>query len=278
MKALLFLVLLWGGLATSCAAGFNETFAVVLIDNATEAQLGEFPLPRSRIAAAAERAADLKAKAVVLKFFYDLPKSPAEDGPLANSLKRLPVLLQACLNETETSPNPFPQRFILTNLNADMSLSGRSGWIPLPTLASNAHDIGFVDLDGDVATAVPMLERYQEQVVKTLVLCCLEAATGGKAVIDPGKKLTLANGNTLPLDFQNRVPAKLPSKDELSYIPFHIFIAGKTPAKRVAGKVLIIGYDGEKIPVVQTPVGPVRAHRLFVRQLRTVWDRIEPAR
>jgi CHASE2 domain-containing sensor protein len=240
MKALLFLVLLWGGLATACAAGFSETFAVVLIDNATEAQLGEFPLPRSRIAAAVERAADLKAKAVVLKF--------------------------------------FPKKFVLTNLNADVSLSGRSGWIPLPSLATNAHDIGFVDLDGDVATAVPMLERYQDQVVKTLVLCCLEAATGGKAVIDPGKMLTLANGTTLPLDPQNRVPAKLPTKDELNYIPFHNFIAGKTPAKDLAGKVVIIGYDGEKIPVVQTPVGPVRAHRLFVRQLRTVWDRIEPAR
>jgi hypothetical protein len=277
MKALLLLALLWGGLPTARAAGFDEAFAVVLIDNQTEAQLGDFPLPRSKIAAAVERAADLKAKAVVLKFFYDLPKASTEDEPLAKSLKRLPVLVQACLNETETSPNPFPEKFILPNLTAEVSLSGRSGWIPLPTLASNAHDIGFVDLDGDVATAVPMLERYQEQVVKTLVLCCLEAATGGKAVIDPGKKLTLANGNTLPLDFQNRVPAKLPSKDELSYIPFHIFIAGKTPAKRVAGKVLIIGYDGEKIPVVQTPVGLVRAHRLFVRQLRTVWDRLEPA-
>lgn len=278
MKTLLLLVLLWSGLIAVHAASFDETLTVVLIDNQTEAQLGEFPVPRSKIAAAVERAADLKAKAVVLKFFYDQAKSSAEDGPLNKSLKRLPVIVQARIDDAEPSPNPFPNKFILTGLNADVSLSGRSGWIPLPTLASNAHDVGFVDLDGDVATAVPMLERYQDHTVKTLVLCCLEAATGGKAVIDPGKKLTLANGKTLPLDARNRVPAKLPTKDELSYIPFHTFIVGTTPAKEVAGKVVIIGYDGAKIHSVPTPSGPLRAHRLFLQQLRVVWDRIEPTK
>jgi hypothetical protein len=256
------------------AAAFEDDFIVVFIDAQTEAKYGAFPLDRGLIADAIDELAAAKAKGVVLKFFYDQPKDAASDGRLAKSLTKLPVALQARLDETEAKPNPLPVRFTLPTINAETAVSGLSGWIPLPLLAGQAKAIGFVDFS---SATVPMLETYQGQTVKSLILCSIELATGKPASITPGKSLSFGE-QSLRLDSKNQITAKLPKTDALKYIPFHTLLDKSTPASALAGKVVIIGYDGSKIHSLETSLGKVKAHRLFVYSLKGVYEqmRVKP--
>jgi hypothetical protein len=76
------------------------------------------------------------------------------------------------------------------------------------------------------------------------------------------------------VDDRNCVTAKLPPKDDLSYIPFNEFLAGEIPNGGIKGKIVIIGYDGPHIQTVSTSIGPIRAHRFFVYVLQSVYERL----
>jgi hypothetical protein len=251
-------------------ASFRDDFAVVFIDAASEARYGAFPFDRSLVAQAIRQAADLGAKGVVLKFFFDQPKAEAGDSLLAAALTNLPVLLQARIDDTEPHPNPLPDRFTLPEVKAQTVISGRSGWLPIPRFIANARDVGFVDF---ASTQVPRLETYQSRTVKSLVVCCIELATDKSAVMGPNGTMKFGT-NELRLDARNCVTARLPAKDDLAYIPFNQFLAGETPAKQIKGKVVIIGYDGPGIQSFDTAIGPVKAHRLFVYDLQSIYEQV----
>ena len=254
------------------ASSFSDAFTVVFIDAASEAKYGPFPLDRAYIAKAVQKAAELQARGVVLKFFYIEPRTKTGDDALAQSLTNLPVLLQGCIDESETHPNPLPARFIMPDRKIQTLISGKSGWIPIPPFAEKAYDVGFVDAD---ATRVPLVEGYQEHIVKSLVLCSLELATGERAVLHPGKKIDFGK-QELKLDDQNCIGRKLPAKDELAYVPFDAFLTEKIPSRLVKDKVIILGYDGAKIHSLPTAIGPVRAHRVFVYDLQNAYEQIKP--
>jgi len=257
------------------AAAFEDDFVVVFIDAQTEAKYGAFPLDRGLIADALDELAAAKVKGVVLKFFYDQPKDAASDRRLAKSLTKLPVALQARLDDTEAKPNPLPARFTFPQLKAETAVSGQSGWLPLPLLADQAASIGFVDIASPAN--VPLLETYQGQTVKSLVVCAIELATGKPAVITPGKSLSFGE-QRLILDGKNQTTAKLPETDVLKYIPFHKLLDKSAPASALAGKVVILGYDGPKIHSLETSIGKVKAHRLFVYSLKGIYEQmsVEP--
>jgi hypothetical protein len=255
---------------TMFGASFRDDFAVVFIDADSEAKYGTFPLDRSLLARAIQKASDLHARGVVLKFFFDLPKAEASDSALAHALTNLPVVLQARIDDTTTEPNPLPARFTLNGMKPQTEVSGRSGWIPIPRFIANAHDVGFVDFS---STQVPLLESYQDHTVKSLVLCCLELATGKPAVIEPGQKVKFGN-RALQLDAHNCIQAKLPMKDELAYIPFDKFLAGDIPARLIQDKIVIIGYDGSQMPSFSTTIGQFRAHRLFIYDLQSIYNQL----
>ena len=257
--------------ATLRGASFRDEFAVVFIDAASEAKLGDFPFDRSVLAKAIRQAASLQARGVVLKFFLDLPKPETGDLTFAQALKDIPLVLQARIDDSEVHPNLLPQQFILPDTKAQTEVSGRSGWIPLPMFSAKARDVGFVDF---ASTKVPMLETYHGSTVKSLVLCCLELAAGKPAIVEPGQKLKLGDLE-LRLDSHNCIQTECPSKDDLSYIPFHDFIAGVVPMSQIKGKVVIIGYDGPKIHSVPSPLGQIHAHRFFIYALRSAWDQLQ---
>jgi CHASE2 domain-containing sensor protein len=256
--------------STLCGASFRDDFAVVLIDAASEARFGPFPFDRAVLARAIRKAGDVGAKGVVMKFFFDQSKEEAGDLALASALTNLPVLLQACLDEKEAHPNPLPDRFTFPGIQAQTEVSGQSGWIPLPLFSAQARDVGFVDFG---SVQVPLLETYQSRTVKSLVVCCIELATGTRAVVSAnGWMMFGANG--LHMDGRLCVTAKLPAKDDLAYIPFDEFLAGGMPASRFKGKVVIIGYDGPHIPSISTSIGPVSTHRFFVYVLQSIYEQI----
>jgi hypothetical protein len=255
------------------AAPLSDRFAVVFIDKDTEAKLGAFPLPRTYFAQAVRQAAALHARAVVFKFFFDQSKNPADDLAFAESMTNLPIALEARLDDNETHPNPLPARFSLAlSGNTATAISGQSGWIPLPLFTERAASIGFVDFDN---TNTPLLETFQQRQVKSLLLCCLELAEGRPAQIHPGQDVVFGALH-LPLDRLNRCRAYLPARDDCPYIPFHRFLSGDVPSGAIAGKVVIIGYDGDRIHSIPSPLGPIRAHRFFVYVLESLCHQLRP--
>ena len=274
MKDLLTALLFVLGTVSTFAASFEDRFAVVLVDSDTEAKLGAFPLDRSIYTKALDRAADLKAKAVVFKFFFDQPRTASSDAALTKAMTNLPVVLQACFDNSEAKPNPLPARFFLSGIQPGTSLAGRSGWLPLPALAEKAHDLGFVDFDPQTPDRTPLIEGDQGKAVKNLALVCLELATGQKAVVEPGKRVRFGSAS-LPLDERNFTQLGSFSGARLDVVPFHSFLSGETPRSAIEGKIVIFGYDGSKLHTIETDAGPVKAHRYFILGLKSLHDRLE---
>ncbi len=260
MKRLGVLLFLVSVVVSVRAASFEDRFAVVLIDAETEAKVGAFPLDRIHYAKALERATELKAKAVVFKFFFDQSRNAASDAALTRAMTNLPVVLQACFDNSEPKPNPLPARFTVAGVHPGSSLAGRSGWLPLPALAERARDIGFVDFDPQTPDKAPLVEAYQGKTVKNLSLVCLELATGQKAVVESGKRVRLGTA-TIPVDARNFAQLGSFVGGKLNVIPLHAFLSGETPRSAVEGRIVIFGYDGPKLHSVETDAGAVKAHR-----------------
>ena len=192
------LVLLLGFWSAASSAAPPEPFRVVFIDDQSAEKLGGFPLPRNVLAAGIEAIAAQKPRAIILKMFIDQPKNSQGDQALASALAKVPVLLQARIDDKEPKPNPVPERFFLRGLppGLEVAVSGTSGWLPLQLLSSNAHDLGFVDIVSPLSA--PIVERYQGRYVKSLYLCALELALNGEATIE-AQELKIAE-RRLPLD------------------------------------------------------------------------------
>jgi len=249
----------------------GSPFAAVFIDNLTESKLGSFPLDRALVAKAIDRVREAGAKGVVLKFFYDQPKNQTADGRLAEALSKLPVLLEARIDDTESNPNPLPERFfpkLDNSISATKGIAGNSGWIPLPMFAAKARDVGFVDTRN--TSFLPMFEHYQGRPVKSLVLCTLELAVGETAKVDADSTLHLGK-RSLRLDEEHGIAVLFPKSAEMDYVPFHEILEGTRRDTELASKIVIIGYDGSKIHQLETPIGPINAHRYWVLALDSAY-------
>jgi CHASE2 domain-containing sensor protein len=264
----------WGVSAKS----FEDTFAIVFIDSPTEAQFGEFPVARKVVAQGVNRAAELGARAVVLKFFYDQPKDEADDAALEQAMKRIPVLIQARVDDAEADPQPLLPRFHLPGRwSGKTVIEGQNGWIPRLRFQTNAHSVGFVDLGPGSVTNVALLERYRGRAVKSLSLAALEVGAGTNAVLESGRRVRLGPA-TLAMDSQQQVAVAPLRSDELPFHSFGDLANGRIPREKIAGKVVLIGYDGDKLHSLETPGGPVPPHRFFVLQLRELWNQLEATR
>lgn len=250
------------------ARDFAQDFAVVFITARTEAQFGNIPLDRTLIAQAIEKAAENQAKGVVLKFYIDQSRNAESDERLARSLANIPVLLQARIDNTEPNPNPLPVRFTLSDTSYVTDAKGNSGWIPLPALANNSHDICFVDFD---RSPVPLVEMYQGKAVKSLVLCAAELAIGEQATITPGSRVTVGD-LTAPLDALNRVTINPASGSTFDFIEFTDLLDGVVPPDMLKDKVVIVAYDGPNIATIDAPFGTMGLHKAFVTFLKTFYE------
>lgn len=251
---------------------FERDFAVVFITQATEAKYGRFPLDRALLAQSVERAADAGAKGVILKFFLDQSKTAEGDRRLATALSRVPVLLQARLDDSEKGPNPLEGRFTLPGASFKTTASGSSGWIPLPEFSRHAHDVCFADFDSFPA---PIVETYQGKTVKSLLVCAVELAVGHKAVIRPVKDISIGSQTAL-LDSLNRVTVTLRPEKPLSSFHFNSLVDGSIPPSALRNRVVVIGCDGPSVPQFSNPIGTMGAHRLFVHMLKGFYESMTP--
>jgi len=148
----------------------DADLAVVMIDKKTEEALGDFPYDRARLAEGIDAVRQQGAKAVILKFFLDRPKTREGDRALAEAMGKIPVVLQARFDEHEKHTNPLPERCYWNAAGATPSLSGNKGWIPLPLFSEHAACIGFIDS----IDPAPALEYYRDKPVKSLFTCSLQ--------------------------------------------------------------------------------------------------------
>ncbi|HEY5039618.1 MAG TPA: CHASE2 domain-containing protein, partial [bacterium] len=216
------------------------------MDDATEKELGPFPYDRSKYAEVISALREAKAKAVVIKYFLDQAKEGAGDNKLASEIEKMPVLLQARLDLGGPHPNSLPVSFgcgLRVKGDTHLLLSGQSGWIPLEKFSQGCAGVGFVDIasKNDVLN-VPMVLKYKDTVLPSLELSALELAFGKPAQIFLGDKVTLA-GHSLPVDSSGQIHAKVPSRDQIDSISFVDVIKGNFDKKRVAGKIVILGFD-----------------------------------
>ena len=86
------------------------------------------------------------------------------------------------------------------------------------------------------------MERYKGAVVKSLITCCLEAAVGRRAEIEPGKKIRIERGS-ISLDRESQVGIDFPPEDNLTFTSFLKFTL-EDASPQLRNRVVIIGYDG----------------------------------
>ena len=252
----------------------SSPFVLVMIDLESEKKLGAFPIDRRYIAKAINILADAKAKAVVLKFFYDRPaKNPASDTTLVSALQRTKVLLQARIDDAEASTNALPERFYVNQSGSKTIINGKSGWVPLPTISAHAHQVGFVDVS--TYESVPMFERYQGKLVKSLTLAAIQTALDDAPIsLQPGKDIGIGN-KRLVIDARDEVVLSAEAfKRPINALPLHDLLAKRVDVTALAGKVVVIAYDGEKMKPISTKAGEFTPHRLFWLGLLGTWQQL----
>ncbi len=251
------------------ARAFADTpFAVILYDAKTEKSLGAFPPTREVWARTIDTVREANAKAVVLKFFYDLPKDG--DVVLADSMRRIPTFLQACINEKEATGNALDSRFaIKPDKDYRQALSGNGGWLPVAALARNAYALGFVDIRD--FEAIPILEKYDGTYVRSLQLCVLQYVFSDLRLED--NCLVRAN-KKIKLNRYSEMRVAYPEKDELGYLSLCDVLNGSFDAKAIAGKIVIIGWDGNDSGTVSLPTGKVKTHRAFIYGLYDMYEQL----
>ena len=265
MKRLILLLILPLTISYSYADRFTRYFATVFIDAESEKIYGNIPLGRKILAKAINNLAEAGAKGVVLKFFIDQAKDIEGDRALAESFSRLPVILQARIDDAEPSPNRLPVRFKLPH-QLTTSINGSSGWIPAPRFSSVAYDIGFADYRG---FPMPLFETYQGMTVKSLLLPPIELAMNEKVMIEATQQARVGEV-TFNLDTLNRVNVKLRLEPDLKYLRFHDVMEKNDWVEQVKNKVVILGYLGPNITTVKTSKGTVSTHKLYVSILKSL--------
>lgn len=119
-----------------------------------------------------------------------------------------------------------------------------------------------------------MVIKYRGCVLPSLELAALELALGQPASIFLGDKISLAS-HSLRVNASGQIHVQLPAKDQIDSISFVDVIKGNFDKKRVAGKIVILGFDAKETPVLATSMGPLRVHRLFYYSLESLYEQLE---
>lgn len=244
-------------------------FVVIMYDSLTEKNIGDFPPNRKIWADTINRLKECNAKAIVLKFFFDLPK--AEDELLGKSISNIPTFLQACINENEPSNNQLDSRFITKpDYNYKNIISGNKGWLPVTVLSQNAYDIGFVDLRN--VNEIPILEKYDNHYVKSLYFSVLQYVFPDLRLVNNS---LIYKNKRIVLNKYLEMHVSYPKNDNLNYISLYEVLNKKIEKSTFNNKIVIIGYDGINSPSLTISTGTVNTHRVFIYGLYDMYNQLK---
>ena len=145
------------------------------------------------------------------------------------------------------------------------AVRGEHGWIPLPQFMEKAAAVGFVDFD---SPAIPLIEEYRGVAYKSLVLCCVEFAMDSTARVTP--RGIQVGGGVLPVDELSIFRATIAQPD-VQYMSFADLVSDRAELSRLERRVVIIGWDSDKTPVIMTEHGKMTIHRFFVACVATAF-------
>jgi CHASE2 domain-containing sensor protein len=253
-------------------------YRAVFIDDKTEKELGAIPYDREVYARGIRELDKSGARAIVVMFFMDLPKSSKGDAEFAKAVhdSKAKVILQAALDKGEDNPNPLPLRFNLDIAVPPGSslIDGGHGWLPLPEFAEHAQDIGFANLR--IPAEMPLVEVYDDKPVKSIWRCALEAGFSDTALIMPGDSLELAH-HRIKINSHSEIRIDPPAEDKIDSISFIDVLHGKVPKETFKDKVVLLGCDSMSMQTVDTKSGQFRSHRWCWHMLRSAYDKISAA-
>jgi CHASE2 domain-containing sensor protein len=254
---------------------YGHDFVAVFFDDDSATELhADAPLPRDLVAQVITQLHDAGARGLILKFFYDLPSDPKKDEAVAKALCLMPTTLQAC-HRADGSTNALPKRFCIPkndDLGLDSVMWSDRGYMPLPIFSKCARGVGFVDLER--TDSVPLVEAYQEDLVKSLYVTALELQLGETAIY----RGTNVIFGSKALSFNSVGEHPIKALPKLEYVPFHHVLSRKTRLDRFKDKVIILGYEGRRIHSIKTRWGEIKAHRLFVQSLLALTEELESRR
>lgn len=245
-------------------------FVFVAYDAKTEAELGAFPPSRAVYADMVQTLRAAGARAVVFKYFLDQAKDGPGDPLLAESFKGVDVFLQARIDDGEKKPNELDERWaIALDKTPKRLLSGKSGWLPLPDLARGARGVGFVDLRD--AQAAPMYERYRGKVYPSLVLSVMRYLFPDLEL--QGEALR-RGGRSVSLNEYGEAAVSYPARDDLRSLSYVDVVRKRVPVADLAGRIVVVGYEGPAVDMLETPIGKLSAHRVFCYFLASLYGEL----
>lgn len=246
----------------------ESPFIVIMYDSLTEKEIGAFPPNRKIWSETVNILKEYDAKAIVLKFFFDIPKP--EDELLSKSISAIPTFLQACINDNEPSINQLDSRFAIKPDKVYRNIiSGKQGWIPSFVISKNAYDIGFVDIRD--ANEIPIIEKYNGKYVKSLYFSVLQYSLPGLQLVN--NELVYKN-KKIKLNKYLEMHVNYPGIDSIKYIPLCDVLNNKINKNEFYNKIVIIGYDGSNSPTITLTSGQVNTHRVFIYGLYDMYSQL----
>lgn len=265
---------------------------VVDIDEESLARLGQWPWPRTRLAALNDRLAQAGAAAVGFDILFAEPDRtspprlaetlalppelgaalgalPDHDAEFVRSLSGRPAVLGFAVEygASTASPPAWPFRVVTVGEFDRRPLGGYTKAIlPLPALASAAAGLGAIsfaaDADGIVRRA-PMLLGLADGVVPSLDFELLRVAQRERNLtIQPGAGhapvVLRAGAVGVPVDAAGELWLHYAPAPESPYLPAWRVLAGEVPLAELAGRIVLVGSSAKGLLDLRfSPLGGV---------------------
>lgn len=264
---------------------------IVEVDEKSLKTLGQWPWPRDRLAALIEAIARLRPAAVGLDIYMPeadgtspealaarLPEGaalgrilqalPRQDAQLADALRRVPTVLGAAGFDFETLTTSRGLRSFPLRVDGGDALPHVRQFpfvlASLPELqaAAAGQALLSVDLEGGVVRRIPLVMAVGDALLPSLAMEMLRVATGSTAVevgvglagIDNVRVADL----TVPTQPNGEIWLHFGPALEDRYVSAADVLAGRVPADRVEGKLVLVGLTG--FGLMDTRTTPLKEH------------------
>ncbi|MBL8512598.1 MAG: CHASE2 domain-containing protein [Betaproteobacteria bacterium] len=255
----------------------NASPAVIVeIDEKSLAALGQWPWPRTRVAALIERIESHQPAAIGIDLLFPEPDSfsparlaealpvmptemaaaletlPSNDALLAGAMKKSKVVLGVAGTPAVDPRFPYPPRAapMAVKTNRPLNVFQFAGHLQsLPELDRAAKGRGVLSNDSPegVVRRAPLLTRVQDKIVPSLSLELLRVASGGNITVTdrPGGGFALELADLrVPIQMDGTVWIRYSKHDAHRFVSAVDVLSGKVNPERIAGKMVLIGISG----------------------------------